>query len=285
MRVCSFGEVLWDLFDSDRKIGGAPFNFSAHLAKLGADVTFISAVGSDPLGAATLESIRIMGISTDAVAVLPDRPTGYCVVTLSNGSPAYNLADQVAYDSIPLPSDNILHAEYDALYFGTLASRHPESARTRSALIRSCKAREIFFDVNIRGDFWSVESLEDVLPHVTLLKLSREEMSVFGPGTETEICKSLSVRYPNIRLIILTRDKDGAWIYDGHTFLESQKPQSKVVSTVGAGDSFSACFLYNYLSGCELSVCLRRAVCLSDYVVTQLGAVPDYPESLLSSIR
>ena len=285
IRVCSVGEVLWDLFESDRKIGGAPFNFSAHLSRLGADVTFVSAVGSDPLGSETLERIRAMGLSADSVAVLPDRPTGYCAVSLIDGTPHYDLAEGVAYDYIPLPSETVLNGRYDALYFGTLASRNPASARTRDALIRACVSGEVFFDINIRGRFWSPESLAGVLPYVTILKFSREEMDVFGQGDEQSICDNLFRTYPNLRLIVLTRDKDGAWIFDGRTVLMSEKPRSSVVSTVGAGDSFSACFLYNYLAKQDLSVCLDRAIRLSDYVVTQLGAIPDYPDGLLERSR
>ena len=38
MKLRVFGEILWDIFDGDRRIGGAPFNFAAHSAALGADV-------------------------------------------------------------------------------------------------------------------------------------------------------------------------------------------------------------------------------------------------------
>ena len=44
----SFGEVLWDKFGNTREIGGAPFNFCAHLAKLG-----INSYSSPPLGMTT----------------------------------------------------------------------------------------------------------------------------------------------------------------------------------------------------------------------------------------
>ena len=53
--VLSFGEVLWDLFPDSRVIGGAPFNFAAHRSKLGAEVSFVSAVGQDELGEAAAE--------------------------------------------------------------------------------------------------------------------------------------------------------------------------------------------------------------------------------------
>lgn len=49
MAIVSIGAVLWDVFDSAERIGGAPFNFSAHARKLGHDVVFISAVGEDSM--------------------------------------------------------------------------------------------------------------------------------------------------------------------------------------------------------------------------------------------
>ena len=51
MKILAFGEILWDIFLSadgkvtDKKIGGAPFNFAAHCSKNGADAFLVSAVG------------------------------------------------------------------------------------------------------------------------------------------------------------------------------------------------------------------------------------------------
>ena len=50
MRILSFGEILWDVFPTEKKIGGAPFNFAAHAARLGAESYMVSAVGSDENG-------------------------------------------------------------------------------------------------------------------------------------------------------------------------------------------------------------------------------------------
>ncbi|MBP5230788.1 MAG: hypothetical protein ILO68_03575 [Clostridia bacterium] len=286
-RILTFGEVLWDIFEKEKTIGGAPFNFSAHCRKLGADVSFLSAVGDDELGRETRETVRNMGLDDGGVAVLKGRKTGYCAVTIKDGSPYYDLAFDVAYDHIPYPETGFLRGSYDAFYFGTLASRHPDSAETLRKLLKECGTgvREIFFDVNIRGTFWSREFLDGVLPHVTMLKLSREEAGVFGTEDESALCERLFREYGNLKLILLTKDKDGASVYGRDAVFHSQKPESKAISTVGAGDSFSACFLCNALAGHPVPECLRRSVLLSDFVVTRLGAIPDYPNSLFSSIR
>ena len=47
MKIQVFGDILWDVFPDKREIGGAAFNFAAHIARLGANVKMLSAVGAD----------------------------------------------------------------------------------------------------------------------------------------------------------------------------------------------------------------------------------------------
>ena len=69
MRILSFGEILWDMFPDEKKIGGAPFNFAAHAARLGAESYMVSAVGNDENGRYVLSQLQIHGINTDKVDV------------------------------------------------------------------------------------------------------------------------------------------------------------------------------------------------------------------------
>ncbi len=283
MKLTVFGEILWDVFNNDKKIGGAPFNFGAHCAKLGMEVDVVSAVGDDELGLLAVNEADKLGVNASNIQVVPFK-TGCCLITLNNGTPSYNLVQGVAYDNIPAPAESCFTA--DAFYFGTLAQRNIASQNTLNQLLKG-NFREIFFDINIRQNYYSEEMIDTSLKATTIFKISREEIGVLGiDGTNEEICKVLKEKYPNLKLIIVTLDCDGAFVYDTNKdeYMYSPKPKSKVVSTVGAGDSFSACFLANYLSGIEINECLKRASLLSDYVVTQLGAIPDYPEELKKEI-
>ena len=49
MKAIVFGEIIWDIYSEEKVIGGAPFNFSAHLSHLGCEAYLISAVGEDDL--------------------------------------------------------------------------------------------------------------------------------------------------------------------------------------------------------------------------------------------
>ncbi len=275
MRILSFGEILWDIFPDDKKIGGAPFNFAAHAAKLGAESYLVSAVGSDENGSDALKAAQDNGIICDYIATDRKHQTGVCNVCLNNGKPTYDLVLDVAYDHIP---DACPSGRFDALYFGTLAMRLPDSRRSFWKLLRYTDHGEVFFDVNFRSNFYTRELVNALLRETTVLKISDEEMPFFGRRDEINTCLELSKNYPKLKYICVTLGKNGAMVYDcrARTVLYSDKPKGTVVSTVGAGDSFSACFLVNLLNRHPVNVCLDRAVTLSDFVVTQLGAVPDY---------
>lgn len=282
MKVLVFGEILWDCFENKKELGGAPFNFACHFSSLGGSAYMVSAVGEDENGILSLEGAEKYGVNVKYVPK-NDYTTGYCRVTLENGKPSYDLVLPVAYDYIPLPEIN---EEFDGFYFGTLAQRNAFSRETLKIMLEK-SYKEVFFDINIRQNYYTKEIINYSLSKASILKTSREEIHVFSDlglakgKNEEEICASLALKC-DLKLIIVTLDKDGAMVYDCRTesAIYSKKPTGKVVSTVGAGDSFSACFFYNYLNGEKPEICLDRAVTLSDYVVTVLGAVCEYPEWL-----
>lgn len=286
MEVLVFGEILWDVFPEGKRIGGAPFNLAAHLAKLGSEVTLCTAVGEDGPGREALAEMERRGIRRDGAAVV-GAPTGFCTVSRDDrGNPAYDLAKGVAYDEIPFPELPKRH--YDALCFGTLAQRAAVSRGTLRKLVKEYSFKEIFCDVNIRADFCDRKVMEFCLEHASVLKASREEAGIFRElgFAAGDPPRELFGKYPNLRRLVLTLDRDGAkeLLPDG-TETVSRKPESRLVSAVGAGDSFSAAYLWSLLAGKSGEQALEAGVLLSEYVVTQLGAVPEAEEDLLRRIR
>jgi len=287
MKLRVFGEILWDIFGEDKRIGGAPFNFAAHSAALGANVEMISAVGRDELGDEALKIAAGYGMDTANIAVLDGVETGCCIVTLKDGQPSYNLKQGVAYDMIPEPAGE---ARADAFYFGTLAARSEISRKTLEKLLDNGKYGEIFFDINIRQKFYSKELIDWSLNRCTVLKISEEEIGVLEllgiGGSVIECARQLAEQYGNLKYVIVTLGKAGSVLFDcrnGKMYL-SPKPSGEPVSAVGAGDSFSACFLCSMLAGRTPEECLAGATELADYVVSQLGAIPELPAELAQKL-
>lgn len=302
-RILAFGEVLWDVFPNKSVIGGAPFNFSAHYAKLGGEVALVTAVGQDTFGDKALSYMQEVGVVTDFVQK-NDYQTGACYVTIDpDGVPSYELRCDMAYDHI-VPNhtlwEELLKTKFQAVYFGTLAQRNEESRKTLSTILSRGDIEHVFFDVNIRQHWYSRDVVMQGLTACTILKVSREEAWVFERTGLADVVRDSFSRQEdyyeslarslakgfNISSVLFTLDKDGAMVYDAkqNTVYLSEKPSGRVVSTVGAGDSFSAGYMFSFLQGCPVDQCLRKAIILSNYVVQHTEAIPQYSTELKNAL-
>ncbi len=280
MKVLSFGEILWDVYPDKKYIGGAPLNFAAHLAKMGEDVYMLSAVGKDELGIEAMSQFEKWKINTPYVSVIPHKQTGACNVILDeNMVPQYDLLQNVAYDYI----DGSVSERFDVLYFGTLSLRAEHNQNALKSILSSNEFKEIFVDVNIRPPFYSAKTVLFGIENATVLKISLEEMSIVADLIRIEctdykqFAKSLCLAYSNLKCIIITLGGDGAYALDCKSGTEycCGCDKLEVVSTVGAGDSFSAGFLHKYMQNCGIDDCLKFATKIAGFVVTHYDAVPD----------
>ena len=272
MKILAFGEVLWDVYPDSRHIGGAVMNFSAHAARLGADVYFASSVGDDEDGHAAMKLMAQWGINTEHVTISHTFETGKCLVTLdADNIPAYDLLQNVAYDHIPLPA-----GDFDVLCFGTLSQRDDPNLTTLRKLLKH-DYREIFADINIRPPFFTEESISLCLENATILKISDEELHYVSTTRDVKLAaEAIMQKYKNLKLVIITLGEKGAAVYDGVRYYRQDCIKTVVKSTVGAGDSFSAAFLVKYLNGADITECLETAIRLSSFVVSRQAAVPEY---------
>ena len=268
--VISFGEILWDVIDGVPHIGGAPFNFAAHAARCGLKSGIVSAVGDDELGRDALKAATGFGVDVSQVSVHPVLPTGTVNVTLQNGIPSYEIVQPVAWDEIALPER--LHLTPRAFYFGTLSQRGPLSAATLSELLRKFESSIVFFDVNLRQDFWDAEIVGKGLANADILKVNDEEMNRLG-----FVPDDLLARFPRLKIIVETRGALGCRIVSrkGERFDSPAFTDEPVVDTVGAGDSFSAAFLASLLRGESLESAAEAGNRLAGRVAARAGAIPE----------
>ncbi len=302
MKVLSFGEILFDVFDGSEKLGGAPLNFCADMVRLGAEGYMLSAFSRDRLGNNAAEAMKKIGIDYSLSCDESLFGTGVCSVTRDeNGEPTYDLVEGVAYDHIALTEERlnrIRNEKFDLFYFGTLAQRNMTSFSALSKLFENCSFPQVFFDLNIRGMYYSGDVIEKGLQRATILKLNYSEcrllcdmgfcMTAMSGRCDDAFLKTvmteISDKY-DIGTVIITLDKDGAAVYRNGEYYRSAPCTSPVVSAVGAGDAFSACFAYNLLCGKSLAECTDRANILGDYTVRFLEALPPYDDELLAKVR
>lgn len=282
MKAIIYGEVIWDVYPDTAVIGGAPFNFSAHLAHLGDRSYLITAIGEDKLGIDALNEMKKHGIHTDLVQKNAFS-TGKCLVTLDeNGVPSYNVLQNTAYDNITLADNEISNLNGDVFYFNTLIQRNSVSRKTLKNILEKCNFPEVFCDINLRKDCFDKESLDLCLRTSTMVKISDEEghfleeMGLIEASNEL-FAKRVAIAYPNLKQVVYTLGKNGSEVYDrvsGTIFSSGKPPKVDVVSTVGAGDCFGATYLHYIMAGSSISEAIKQATLRSNIVVAHKEAIP-----------
>ncbi|MDD3245987.1 MAG: carbohydrate kinase [Methanosarcina sp.] len=294
IKALTFGEALFDIIKGTAHLGGAPLNLAAHLAKLGAKPAVLTAVGRDELGKILFSRAEKMGVDTSYILIDEIRPTGTVTVKLKDeGIPVFTINEDVAWDAIT-PDERKFEAlaaeEWDVFCFGTLAQRSKENRKTLKRLLSEIKAKHFFYDVNLRAGFYKKEWILSSLEHCTILKMNEEEAAqisgmLFGTTYACRsLCRLLTDRYPKISVICITKGPEGADVYQDGVYEEIGTTPVEVADTVGAGDAFSAGFLYAFLSGLSILKAASIACALGTYVASKPGAVPEYSEELMKEL-
>ena len=291
MKIISFGEVLFDLIEGKTFIGGAPLNFAGMLSTLGAGVTLISRVGDDPLGRESLSALQILGIRKDLVQVDSIHKTGTVKVMLEDGQPGYDIKENVAFDYIAATKSERLQAgHFDLFYFGTLVQRSAVSGQSLLEILRTVRFRYVFCDLNLRQHYYNTDIIERSLLHCNILKINDEELIVLAnllnkSETDTEMfCRELADKY-HLEIIIVTAGEAGCHLYHAGVFNSIPGKSVDVVDTVGAGDAFSAGFVYSYLQNANPVKSTEVGNLLGAYVAASRGAIPRLGDDLRSEIR
>ena len=252
MIIISIGEILWDVIGSIEHLGGAPFNFAAHASKLGHDVHFISAVGTDARGARALSAMREMNLTARYIARVPHQPTGCVTVSVDDpDQPAYVIHRPAAYESPQLSEEDfaaLLSPPPYCIYFGTLAQM---SLRVRSVtmrLIHSNPNAFRFYDVNLRVDSYNPSLVQELMSCASIVKMNASEAievdRLFGEGPSSleRFCRRYAEKF-QWGAVCVTRGPEGCVLLINGNYVESKGYAVRVADAVGAGDAFAAALL------------------------------------------
>lgn len=279
--IVGLGEVLWDMFPSGKKIGGAPANFVYHVMKQGFQSLVVSAIGSDDLGNDVITMFKQKNINYQLERT--HYPTGTVRVLLDNaGIPRYEITKNVAWDNIHL-TDKLLRLSKSTsvVCYGTLAQRNDVSRNTINAFLDAVPHDTLkVYDINLRQNFYSRETIHESLKRCNIFKINDDELNIVSEifalsGDFNTQCRELMTRY-QLKILILTCGVNGSYVFDNEDISFIATPNVDVVDTVGAGDAFTAVFISSILNGDAIKVAHQKAVDVSAYVCTQAGAMPQY---------
>jgi sugar/nucleoside kinase (ribokinase family) len=237
-------------------LGSSSAIFAHNFALLGNRVGFHSAVGDDPLGQLCLERLMESGVDVSAVRKFPAKKTGISVI-LPQPEKRFILTypgvmAEMRVEDLDLP--RILEAGHLHLssYFlqKALRPRVPD-------LFRLAKEAGLSTSMDTNDDpddRWDRDVLDVLLWVDALLPNEYEACRLARTDDPMLALDFLAERVP---LVVMKRGEKGALARRGSESFETSSPRVAAVDTIGAGDSFDAGFLHQFIRGAKIEECLR----------------------------
>jgi sugar/nucleoside kinase (ribokinase family) len=237
-------------------LGSSSAIFAHNFALLGNRVGFHSAVGDDPLGELCLERLREGGVDVSAVRKFPAKQTGLTVI-LPQPEKRFILTYPGVMAEMRV-EDLDLTQVLDARHLHLSSYFLQKALRPRVPdLFRLAKEAGLSTSLDTNDDpddRWEQDVL-DVLSWVdVLLPNGHEACRLAGVEDPMLALDFLAAKVP---LVVMKRGEKGALARRGSEIFEASVARVAAVDTIGAGDSFDAGFLHQFIRGAKIEECLR----------------------------
>lgn len=254
--ITVIGESLIDLVDTTPHVGGSPLNVAIGLSRLGHPTRFVTRFGRDEYGALIAAHLAADGV---ALTLEPDAGrTSVATVHLDErGAASYDFDLDWSLPAV----DAILQADADAVadsdadassptltHVGSIATTLQPGAATVLELVEQLRpASTITFDPNARptivGDVaYAVAQAEAFVRVSDVVKASDEDLRWLYPDrTIEETAAAWLALGPAV--VAVTRGSEGGYAVARSGAVSVPSVRTRLVDTVGAGDSFMAAML------------------------------------------
>ena len=255
----------------DVNVGGAELSVAAALSRLGLNVSWVSRLTENALGAMIRNKAREQGVDTSNILWTKGSRVGLYFLELG-ASPR---SSRVIYDRANSAISQIKPGEinWEEVLGGTkwfhtsgitpalsLSSAQVTADALKTAKKVGCR---VSYDLNYRARLWTEEEArkcqEPFMEYVDILFSTEEDTGrVFGIRADSyqEVARKLAERF-NFEVVCITlrevvsvlRNRWTAIAYSGRKIYDDKTYDVEIVDRLGAGDSFSAGFLYGYITG------------------------------------
>ena len=282
MKVVTLGEAMIRLSPPDSRrleqassfdviVGGGELNVAVGVVRLGLESAWVSKLPQNALGRMVRNKAREQGVDTSSIVWSNSGRVGLYFLEFG-ASPR---ASSVLYDRAHSAMSTLQPGEVDwkkaldgCKVFHVSGITPALSKSCAEATLEAVKAAKnsgakVSFDVNYRRKLWTPEEanacLVPMMEFVDFLITTEEDTGVvFGIREKTyqEVAVKLNERF-GFEVVAITIREDlsvlrnnwSAFAYANGQFHESPKYECELVDRVGAGDSFTAGFIYGYLTG------------------------------------
>jgi fructokinase len=266
MTVAVLGEALIDLVAGGggtyrAHLGGSPFNVAVGLARQGAEVIYLSPLSDDAFGDQLHDRLRHEGVKLP-LGRRSSRPTSLAVVVVdAAGAATYRLyRDGVAdLDITAAEVESQLPDGLAIFHTGSLAIT-PDRLPSIFSLFGALKRRGVVISVDInirlratRDTRAYLAGVMEVIRRADIVKASDEDLQALQLHANPRAAAEMAFRQMRAPgLFVLTEGRGGAVLVSERGLIHRPAYRaSRVVDTIGAGDTFQAAFLAA-LERCDL---------------------------------
>ncbi|HTO67884.1 MAG TPA: sugar kinase [Bradyrhizobium sp.] len=289
-RIACIGECMVELVERadrllSRGFGGDTLNTAVYLARLGARVDYVTALGDDAWSDEMFSAWRAEGIGTDRVLRLPGRTPGlYLIQTDANGERRFSYwrDSAPARDLFRIAQTGALLdalTSYDLIYFsGITLSLYGEDGRATffKGLDRAkASGARLAFDTNFRPRGWpdrdvARRAFGEALARADIALSSTEDLEMLFEKPAREALAP----FGGIPELVLKEQTPGCQLVcDGNAVHVPAESVADVVDTTAAGDSFAAAYLWARTGGAAPPDAARAGHRLAGTVVRYPGAI------------
>ena len=247
-KIYSIGEILLDIIFRNgtavaSKAGGSMLNSSVSLGRMGVPVSLISELGNDAAGEIIVNFLLANDVDASFIAREESGRTGIALAFLDDQAKAkYDFFKQKPLKRLQVSTPKFQVG--DCFLFGSSFSLDVQIQPFLSKMLEECRKNKCigFYDPNIRAHKLMKEQqrlLRKNLTAADIIKASDEDLlAICGHDDIKRFAKELALE-PN-QIIICTRGDKGADFLVRNQYYSIAAPVTKVVSTIGAGDTFNA---------------------------------------------
>ncbi|MEV0976396.1 carbohydrate kinase [Streptomyces sp. NPDC049915] len=231
--------------------GGGPANTAVALARLSTPARFLARLSGDVFGRLFRAHLEASGVDLSS-AVAAAEPSTLAVAELdAEGRAAFSFHAQATADWQWTAEElaGVDLSETACVHTGSLALvREPGAAVVEDFLATAAPRATISIDPNVRPLLVDPEVYRARLTRwcdlADVLRLSEDDLELLLPGTPPE--RACDIWHAaGARLVVITRGADGALASLDGERLQVPAVATRVVDTVGAGDSFTAGLLHH----------------------------------------
>jgi sugar/nucleoside kinase (ribokinase family) len=251
-------------------LGSSSAIFAHNLSSLGNKVGFSSSIGSDPFGEICLERLGESGVDLSHVRRMPGKTTGLTVI-LPQGKQRYILTYPGTMFEMS-ESDLDLNYVFDAKHLHVSSYFLQKGVQASLAdIFRKAKGAGLTTSLDTNDDpedRWSSE-IQSLLEHTDVLLPNEREACKLAQMDDVERAAELLSR--KVAVVVIKRGSQGVLARVSKERFVALPPTVEVADHVGAGDSFDAGFLHQFIRGGKIEDCLAFGNIVGALSVTRPG--------------